>query len=197
MHLGTIRRHLVVRDDRGFLAGAGGRTGWHPRPDHRPQVCHSPGDPAGHADDGYRRHPQADYDIAVRQFKQQILPGGIWKVASRLTPRRAPRLPADHGVELRPRRRSDARLVRALGGAVGVAPAPNSSFNYPAFTVENIINDPTKVRWINQLVKDPVDCYYSTTPAAGSCNYLSHLLPVDQTLHWANPSNADCYATWA
>ncbi len=50
---------------------------------------------------------------------------------------------------------------------------------YPAFTVEARSNVSTAVNWINSL-KD----------SAG--NFLPHLLPVDQTLHWANPlrSNA-------
>ena len=50
-----------------------------------------------------------------------------------------------------------------------------ASFNYPAFTIEARWNRPTRVRWINDL-KDP---------HTGS--YLPHLLPVDPTLHWANP----------
>jgi FtsP/CotA-like multicopper oxidase with cupredoxin domain len=62
--------------------------------------------------------------------------------------------------------------------------------NYPAFTVENKVGLPTRVKWINGLVD-----------AQG--NYLPHLLPVDQTLHWANPpqecregaSRPDCEGT--
>lgn len=52
---------------------------------------------------------------------------------------------------------------------------PNS-FNYPANTIEATINRPVRVQWINDL-KDPK-----------SGKYLKHLLPVDQTLHWANPT---------
>jgi spore coat protein A, manganese oxidase len=48
------------------------------------------------------------------------------------------------------------------------------SFNYPAFTVEATWRRPVRVKWINQLVD-------------ANGNYLPHLLPVDQTLHWANP----------
>jgi FtsP/CotA-like multicopper oxidase with cupredoxin domain len=50
--------------------------------------------------------------------------------------------------------------------------------NYPAFTVEAKSNRPTRVKWINSLVD-----------AQG--RYLPHLLPIDQTLHWANPPQ-DC-----
>jgi FtsP/CotA-like multicopper oxidase with cupredoxin domain len=46
--------------------------------------------------------------------------------------------------------------------------------NAPSLTIEAQYNRPVRVKWINDL-KD----------AAG--NYLPHLLPVDQTLHWANP----------
>jgi FtsP/CotA-like multicopper oxidase with cupredoxin domain len=48
------------------------------------------------------------------------------------------------------------------------------SFNYPAFTIEATWRKPVRVKWINQLVD-------------ANRNYLPHLLPVDQTLHWANP----------
>ena len=52
--------------------------------------------------------------------------------------------------------------------------AEGGTFNYPAFTIENEYNKATQVQWRNELV-DP------------SGNFLPHLLPVDQTLHWANP----------
>ena len=48
------------------------------------------------------------------------------------------------------------------------------TFNYPAFTVEATANKTTQVVWKNELVD-----------AMG--NFLPHILPVDQTLHWANP----------
>ena len=46
--------------------------------------------------------------------------------------------------------------------------------NAPSLTIEAKWNRPVRVKWINQLVD------------AGG-NYLPHLLPVDPTLHWANP----------
>jgi FtsP/CotA-like multicopper oxidase with cupredoxin domain len=49
-----------------------------------------------------------------------------------------------------------------------------ATFNYPAFTIEATVGTPTRVKWINGLVDK-------------NGNYLKHLLPVDQTLHWANP----------
>ncbi|HLE51363.1 MAG TPA: twin-arginine translocation signal domain-containing protein, partial [Anaerolineales bacterium] len=49
------------------------------------------------------------------------------------------------------------------------------TFNYPAFTIEATQNRPVRVQWMNELL-DPV-----------TGNFLPHLLPVDPTLHWANP----------
>jgi spore coat protein A len=46
--------------------------------------------------------------------------------------------------------------------------------NAPSLTIEAKWNRPVRVKWINQLV-------------GGNGNYLPHLLPVDPTLHWANP----------
>jgi FtsP/CotA-like multicopper oxidase with cupredoxin domain len=50
--------------------------------------------------------------------------------------------------------------------------------NAPSLTIEARWNRPVRIKWINDL-KD----------ADG--NYLSHLLPVDPTLHWANPPGGD------
>jgi FtsP/CotA-like multicopper oxidase with cupredoxin domain len=47
-------------------------------------------------------------------------------------------------------------------------------FHAPSLTIEAEHGRPVRIKWINGLVD-----------AAG--NYLSHLLPVDPTLHWANP----------
>jgi spore coat protein A, manganese oxidase len=80
------------------------------------------------------------YEIAVRQFVQQILPAGM-----------------------------PATTVWSYGSV-----NHPGTFNYPAFTIEAKWRAPVRVKWINQLVD-------------GSGNYLPHLLPVDQTLHWANP----------
>jgi len=46
--------------------------------------------------------------------------------------------------------------------------------NAPSLTIEARHNRPVRVKWINDL-KD------------ANGDYLPHLLPVDQTLHWANP----------
>ena len=48
------------------------------------------------------------------------------------------------------------------------------TFNYPAFTIEASWNQRVSVEWRNELVD-------------ANGNYLPHILPVDPTLHWANP----------
>jgi spore coat protein A, manganese oxidase len=50
----------------------------------------------------------------------------------------------------------------------------NSTFNSPAFTIEARVDRPVRVTWINDLVDNPG-------------RIRPHLLPVDPTLHWANP----------
>jgi FtsP/CotA-like multicopper oxidase with cupredoxin domain len=50
--------------------------------------------------------------------------------------------------------------------------------NAPSLTIEAKWKTPVRVKWINELRANPND------PAS---NYLPHLLPVDPTLHWANP----------
>ncbi len=44
----------------------------------------------------------------------------------------------------------------------------------PSLTIEASVNRPVRIKWINELVD-------------GGGNFLPHLLPVDPTLHWANP----------
>jgi FtsP/CotA-like multicopper oxidase with cupredoxin domain len=50
---------------------------------------------------------------------------------------------------------------------------------YPAQTIENLRNVPARIKWVNNL-KD------------SSGHFLPHLLPVDQSLHWANPGQLEC-----
>lgn len=84
------------------------------------------------------------YEIAVKQFQQQILPPPynqttVWSYGSLWHP---------------------------------------GTFNYPAFTIEAQQGVPVRVRWVNKLIDD-------------RGRYLSHILPVDQTLHWANPPGGE------
>ena len=83
------------------------------------------------------------YEIAMRQFPQQVLP-------------------APHP-------------ATTLWG-YGPAFAQNGPviFNAPSLTIEAKQKRPVRIKWINELVD-------------ANGGYLSHLLPVDPTLHWANP----------
>ncbi|OGV61028.1 MAG: hypothetical protein A2X45_05955 [Lentisphaerae bacterium GWF2_50_93] len=49
-----------------------------------------------------------------------------------------------------------------------------ATFNYPAFTIEAKVNKTVKVKWVNELVDV-------------NGNFIPYSLPVDQTIHWANP----------
>jgi spore coat protein A, manganese oxidase len=54
------------------------------------------------------------------------------------------------------------------------AAGQSSSFHWPSFTIESRFQTPVRVRWVNGL-----------TDRNGG--FLPHILPVDPTLHWANP----------
>lgn len=57
----------------------------------------------------------------------------------------------------------------------GMGSTTDPSTNHaPAYTIEAPVNELTQVTWVNQLVDS-------------SGNYVPHLLPIDPTLHWANP----------
>ncbi|MFF0467995.1 multicopper oxidase family protein [Micromonospora zamorensis] len=98
--------------------------------------------------------PERDtYVIAVRQFRQQILPPSwprttVWGYGSTAHP---------------------------------------GSFGYPAPSIVARVGHPVRVTWVNQLVDSRGD-------------YLPHLLPVDPTLHWANPpggtAHRDRHGSW-
>jgi FtsP/CotA-like multicopper oxidase with cupredoxin domain len=87
-----------------------------------------------------RGRPIDHYEIAVRQFAQQILP---------------------------------ASFPQTTVWSYGSVNHPGT-FNYPAFTIEATVGVSVRVKWSNELVD-------------GNGGFLPHLLPVDPTLHWANP----------
>ena len=89
---------------------------------------------------GRTHHGLDAYVIAVRQFRQQVLPPG---------------------------------MPRTTVWGYGAAGHPRT-FNYPSFTVEAHARRAVRVTWVNGLVDS-------------HGRYLPHLLPVDPTLHWANP----------
>ncbi|HET6351733.1 MAG TPA: multicopper oxidase [Coriobacteriia bacterium] len=65
--------------------------------------------------------------------------------------------------------------VWGYGPASAAESAAPMIHNAPSLTIEARAGVPTRVKWINELVGDD-----------GA--YLPHLLPVDPTLHWANPA---------
>ncbi|HSK48364.1 MAG TPA: multicopper oxidase [Coriobacteriia bacterium] len=70
--------------------------------------------------------------------------------------------------------------VWGYGAVAGMGKNPLLVHNAPSLTIEARAGRRVRVKWINDL-KD----------AQG--NYLQHLLPVDPTLHWANPPGGDMY----
>jgi len=91
------------------------------------------------------------YEIAVRQFEQQILPQGF-------------------------------PLTTVWGYGVEGDPLPSagveSSFHYPANTIQAQRDEMVRVRWFNHLVDEPE----SEAP-----RFIPHFLPIDQTIDWAFP----------
>ena len=107
------------------------------------------------------------YDIAVRQFQQQILPGGIWNALGLTTQTHPATTIWSYGPTADPL--PDASLIPGLGALpAGVAPAANSQFNYPAYTIETMSNVPVSVRWRNELKPN-----FGAGPG-----WLEHLLPI-------------------
>jgi len=133
-----------------------------------------------------------EYDIAVRQFQQQILPGGIWnneKFSAFNGGEKFDYPPTtvwSFGPAGDPEPDSSG-----LGGGKGIAPAQNSQFNYPSYTIETTNGKGVKVDWMNQLVKDPWNCRFKC-PRGKACEFIEHITPVDQALHWANPGKLKC-----
>jgi FtsP/CotA-like multicopper oxidase with cupredoxin domain len=62
-------------------------------------------------------------------------------------------------------------------GPAGSSPATTSLHNAPSLTIEARWNRPVRVRWINELTDRG--------------RFLPHLLPVDPSLHWANPGGGN------
>jgi FtsP/CotA-like multicopper oxidase with cupredoxin domain len=65
-------------------------------------------------------------------------------------------------------------VVWGYGGTVAQSNRGILVHNAPSLTIEAMVDRPVRVKWINDLVDE-------------RGNYLPHLLPVDPTLHWANP----------
>lgn len=137
--------------------------------------------------------PATTYNIAQRQFKQQILPGGIWNAlngridafgATTVWGYGSARDPIPMGFTL--------NGVQVQPPGVAPVPATQSSFNYPSFTIENQAQRVSTVRWINELV--------ALNPLTGKPYWFGdkrrtpvpHLTAVDRTLSFANPERMPC-----
>ena len=72
-------------------------------------------------------------------------------------------------------------------------PDDPKSFHYPASTIEVTKDKQTTVKWINELVKNPVACRKGKKSKGVSgkkspaCNFLPPLVGNNQAYHWANP----------
>ncbi len=137
--------------------------------------------------------PGTMYNIALRQFQQQILPGGIWNALNGRTDLWKATTVWSYGAAADP-----IPMGFKLNGvqvqAPGVAPVPaaQSSFNYPSFTFENHAQQNSTVRWINELVTLNPATGKPYTIADTRRTALQHLFPIDRTLHFANPERLPC-----
>jgi FtsP/CotA-like multicopper oxidase with cupredoxin domain len=71
-----------------------------------------------------------------------------------------------------------ATTVWAYGAVASASKKGLRIHNAPSLTIEARWKRPVRVKWINELRVDPDD---------PSSPFLPHLVPVDPTLHWANP----------
>ena len=139
----------------------------------------------------YNVGPEADYNIAERQFGQQILPARGCAAGRPAIGFKSP-ICNVIGTGAAAVRSFKPTTVwgygRADDAAPAVAPVPaaTSSFNYPSFTMETANGAPVNVRWINELVS-----LTNGRPSATSI-FLPSLTPVDQSMHWANPGKLPC-----
>jgi spore coat protein A len=67
-----------------------------------------------------------------------------------------------------------ATIIWGYGAVKSVSKKGLLLHHAPSLTIEALANKPVRVKWINELVD-------------ANGNFLPHLLPVDPTLHWANP----------
>jgi FtsP/CotA-like multicopper oxidase with cupredoxin domain len=88
--------------------------------------------------------PADYYEIAMKQFAQQILPAGM-----------------------------PATTVWGYGAVRSASKRGLLLHHAPSLTIETTWKRPVRIKWINDLMENG--------------DYLPHLLPVDPTLHWANP----------
>ncbi|MEY4591397.1 MAG: multicopper oxidase, partial [Pseudomonadota bacterium] len=144
----------------------------------------------------YNQGEMTEYNIAMRQFGQQILPTSGCVVGKALLGFVAPVCtnvdPKTKSGKFKPTKVWGYGRADDATPPVAPVPATLSSFNYPSFTMEAVANNPTSVRWINELVAlDPATGkpYPLTDP---NSKFLPPLTAIDRSLHWANPEQLPC-----
>ena len=128
-----------------------------------------------------------DYDIAVRQFRQQILPGGIWNTVNGRTDAFPATTVWSYGPDSDPSRFHGAgrRCRNSTGAKLPVQLPGLHAGKHGQYADHGGLDQRPGGR--SRGVKA------STTPATDpACNYISHLLPIDRSLHWANPEQLPC-----
>jgi spore coat protein A len=68
--------------------------------------------------------------------------------------------------------------VWGYGAVRPASPGGLATHHAPSLTIEARAHQPVRIKWINELV-------------GASGDYVRHLLPVDPTLHWANPPGGE------
>ena len=68
--------------------------------------------------------------------------------------------------------------VWGYGAVRPASPGGLATHHAPSLTIEARTQRPVRIKWINELV-------------GASGDYVRHLLPVDPTLHWANPPGGE------
>lgn len=124
--------------------------------------------------------------LSVPKFKTPLLIPPVMPRAGTIRPKKGPKV--DY-YEISMRQFEEqilpAPLPRTTVWGYGAVKSESSKglllHNAPSLTIEAKAGVPVRVKWINELVDD-------------KGNYLPHILSVDPTLHWANPSGGakDC-----
>jgi FtsP/CotA-like multicopper oxidase with cupredoxin domain len=128
----------------------------------------------------FARIPGGTLDpLSVPKYKTALLIPPVMPKAGTITPKKGPKIDY-YEISMRQLEQQilPAPLPKTIVWGYGAVKAESKNglllHNAPSLTIEAKAGVPVRVKWINDLVD-----------ANGS--YLPHLLPVDPTLHWANP----------
>jgi FtsP/CotA-like multicopper oxidase with cupredoxin domain len=117
--------------------------------------------------------------LSVPKFKTPLLIPPVMPKAGTITPKKGPKVDYyEISMKQLEQQILPAPLPKTTVWGYGAVKSESKNglllHNAPSLTIEAQADVPVRVKWINDLVD-----------ADG--NYLAHLLPVDPTLHWANP----------